>query len=122
MNTAQLGQWWAQIRSVIRLEMKKTFFSKRGLWVYLIALSPVALFLGHSLVMLNERDRTLELAGGHPISKELLNSIESDMSKEQVLAKLGVGDFKDALLKLVQNHPNLKAHPGPRTIILQWRV
>ena len=89
MNTAQLGQWWAQIRSVIRLEMKKTFFSKRGLWVYLIALSPVALFLGHSLVMLNERDRTLELAGGHPISKELLNSIESDMSKEQVLAKLG---------------------------------
>ena len=55
MSAAQIGQWWAQIRSVIRLEMKKTFFSKRGLWVYLIALSPVALFLGHSLVMLNER-------------------------------------------------------------------
>jgi hypothetical protein len=41
---------------------------------------------------------------------------------KEVLAKLGAGDFKDALLKLVENHPNLKAHPGPRTIILQWRV
>ena len=24
--------WWAQIKAVIRLEMKKTFFARRGLW------------------------------------------------------------------------------------------
>jgi hypothetical protein len=40
---------------------------------------------------------------------------------EEVLDNLGVGDSKDALLKAVENHPNLKAHPGPRTIVLQWR-
>src|SRR5438046_3103229 len=42
--------WWTQIRAVIRLEMKKTFFAKRGLWIYLLALAPVALFFTHSLV------------------------------------------------------------------------
>ncbi len=89
MNGAQLSQWWAQIRSVIRLEMKKTFFAKRGLWVYLIALSPVALFLGHSLVELRQYDSRLALAAGHPVSRDALRSIDSDMTKEQVLAKLG---------------------------------
>ena len=29
--------WWAQIKAVIRLEMKKTFFAKRGLWIYVLA-------------------------------------------------------------------------------------
>ena len=41
---------------------------------------------------------------------------------KDVLSKLGVGDFKVPLLKLVEDHPNLKAHPGPQTIVLQWRV
>jgi len=26
---------WAQIRAIIRIEMKKTFFAKRGLWIYI---------------------------------------------------------------------------------------
>jgi hypothetical protein len=40
---------------------------------------------------------------------------------EEVLDNLGIVEFKDALLEMVDNHPNLKAHPGPRTIVLQWR-
>lgn len=47
--------WWAQIQAVIRLEMRKTFFAKRGLWIYLLALAPVVLFLGHSLVEIRLR-------------------------------------------------------------------
>ncbi|HEV8146958.1 MAG TPA: outer membrane protein assembly factor BamE [Bryobacteraceae bacterium] len=89
MSAAQIRQWWAQIRSVIRLEMKKTFLSKRGLWVYLIALSPVAIFLIHSIDMLRDRDRRLELAAGHPVSREALRSIDGDMTRDQVIAKLG---------------------------------
>jgi ABC-type transport system involved in multi-copper enzyme maturation permease subunit len=42
----------AQIYAVLRLELKKTFFSRRGLWVYILAFSPVVLFGGHSLLML----------------------------------------------------------------------
>jgi ABC-type transport system involved in multi-copper enzyme maturation permease subunit len=42
----------AQIYAVFRLELKKTFFAKRGLWVYLLAFSPIVLFAGHSLLMI----------------------------------------------------------------------
>jgi ABC-type transport system involved in multi-copper enzyme maturation permease subunit len=42
--------WWTQIRAVIRLELRKTFFARRGLWIYLLALAPVGLFLLKSLV------------------------------------------------------------------------
>lgn len=42
----------AQMYGVLRLELKKTFFSKRGLWVYLLAFSPVVMFAGHSFIML----------------------------------------------------------------------
>ena len=40
--------WWAQVRAVVRLEMKKTFFARRGLWIYILALLPLLLFLGHN--------------------------------------------------------------------------
>jgi uncharacterized protein (DUF302 family) len=36
-----MRQWLSQIGLVIRLEMRKTFFSRRGLWVYLLALAPI---------------------------------------------------------------------------------
>jgi len=44
--------WFAQIAGVIRLEWKKTFLSRRGWWVYLLALAPVAIALMHSLISL----------------------------------------------------------------------
>src|SRR5258706_4541137 len=42
--------WIRQIGGVLRLELKKTFLSKRGWWVYLLALGPVALTLLHWLI------------------------------------------------------------------------
>jgi ABC-type transport system involved in multi-copper enzyme maturation permease subunit len=39
-----------QIGAVLRLEMKKTLLSRRGWWVYLLALGPVALTLLHWLI------------------------------------------------------------------------
>ena len=44
--------WLTQIAAVLRLEMRKTFFSRRGLWVYLLALAPLLIFAGHSATML----------------------------------------------------------------------
>ncbi len=41
---------------------------------------------------------------------------------EEVLQRVADGATKDALLRAVEDHPNLKAHPGPQSIILQWRV
>src|SRR3979411_1611795 len=39
-----------QIGAVLRLEMKRTLLSRRGWWVYLLALGPVALTLLHWLI------------------------------------------------------------------------
>ena len=43
--------WVRQVTGVIRLEWKKTFLSRRGWWVYLLALAPVGLALLHALTM-----------------------------------------------------------------------
>jgi ABC-type transport system involved in multi-copper enzyme maturation permease subunit len=40
-----------QISGVIGLELKKTFFTRRGWWVYLLALAPIGLTLLHSVTM-----------------------------------------------------------------------
>jgi hypothetical protein len=39
-----------------------------------------------------------------------------------VLSRLGSDTFRDPLLRSVEAHPNLKAHPGPQTTFLQWRI
>jgi ABC-type transport system involved in multi-copper enzyme maturation permease subunit len=39
--------WIRQIAAVLRLEMKKTFFSKRGWWIYCLAAAPVLITLLH---------------------------------------------------------------------------
>src|SRR5690348_3434413 len=52
MNAVPWSLWRAQVLAILRLEIKKNFLARRGLWVYLLALGPVVLFGGHSLVML----------------------------------------------------------------------
>jgi hypothetical protein len=44
--------WLTQIAAVLRLEMRKTFFSRRGLWIYLLALLPIGIFAAHSIYMI----------------------------------------------------------------------
>src|SRR5689334_4521627 len=39
--------WMRLLQGVLRLELKKTFLSKRGWWIYLLAFVPVALTLIH---------------------------------------------------------------------------
>jgi len=46
-----MSQQWRQLAAVIRLELKKTFFARRGWWVYLLALAPVGMTLVHTLVL-----------------------------------------------------------------------
>ncbi len=43
------SSWTRQIGGVLRLELKKSFLSKRGWWIYFLALGPVALTLMHWL-------------------------------------------------------------------------
>jgi ABC-type transport system involved in multi-copper enzyme maturation permease subunit len=84
-----IRQWASQIGLVIRLEMRKTFFSRRGLWVYLLALAPVLIFLGHSLSEISNRKERQALNAAHPVSTAALRSIQRDMTTEEVVEKAG---------------------------------
>jgi len=83
--------WSAQIRSVIRLEMKKTFFAKRGLWVYVLALLPFLLFFGYAVTTsrLQEQSARLALQNEKPLTHQDLRAIQLGMTSEEVVALLG---------------------------------
>ncbi len=84
-----MRDWLTQIAAVVRLEMKKTFLSKRGLWVYLLALAPAALYLVYSLSEIARHEQRQQLSASHPVSTETLRSIKSGMTIEEVLQKAG---------------------------------
>ena len=46
--------WLRQIGAVLRLELKKTFFSRRGWWIYCLAIGPVIITLLHWLFELRQ--------------------------------------------------------------------
>jgi hypothetical protein len=52
-----MNLWAKQALTIARLEMSKAFFSKRGLWVYLLALFPALIFIGHGLEVKFKRQR-----------------------------------------------------------------
>jgi ABC-type transport system involved in multi-copper enzyme maturation permease subunit len=83
------AQWLRQILDVMRLELRKTFFARRGLWVYLLAFAPLLLFLAHSIYMPRERDRLARINAEHPIPSYKLRLIQEGMTKEEVIAKVG---------------------------------
>jgi len=83
--------WWAQVKAVIRLELKKTFFAKRGLWIYVLAALPVALFIVYAVVMSNQEHRTANLArqNERPLTHQDLLAVKPGMTKDDVVALLG---------------------------------
>ncbi len=83
--------WWAQIRAVVRLELRKTFFAKRGLWIYFVALLPVLLFIGYSIANSAEAHRSARVAheGNHRLNRQDLESVRQGMTRDEVIALLG---------------------------------
>jgi ABC-type transport system involved in multi-copper enzyme maturation permease subunit len=84
-----MGQLLSQMLAVIRLELRKTFFARRGLWVYLLALAPAVLYFGHSVYAPREQQRLVRLARRHPIPTEALESISRGHKREDVIAEVG---------------------------------
>jgi hypothetical protein len=81
--------WCTQVLAIIRLEMKKTFFARRGLWVYLLAFAPLVLFISHAVAMGHHRDQLARVAQDHPISREAFSDIRTGMTRDEVTQKLG---------------------------------
>jgi outer membrane protein assembly factor BamE (lipoprotein component of BamABCDE complex) len=83
--------WWEQVKAVARLEMKKTFFARRGLWIYFLAAAPVLLFAVSAAVHAHQQSRNADLAQQNErrLSYQDLLSIRAGMTKEEVLTSLG---------------------------------
>src|SRR4051794_2403949 len=62
------GVFWRQIGGVLRLELRKTFLSKRGWWIYLLALGPLAVVLIHWAV----ESRSRSGPGHHSMGEDSL--------------------------------------------------
>lgn len=84
-----ISMWLAQTWAVVRLEMKKTFLSRRGLWVYLLAFAPAAIMFLHSMVSLANQEERQQLAAAHPASATALQSIAQGMTIDEVLERAG---------------------------------
>jgi len=85
MNTSQ----WAQLFAIIRLEIWKTFFSRRSLWIYLFTLAPVLLFTANSIYAPREQARLARIAEKHQVALANLTAITRGMTNSVVLEQLG---------------------------------
>lgn len=83
--------WWTQIKAVIRLELKKTFFAKRGLWIYVVAALPVGLFLAYAGAMESQHHRAVRIArrSEKPLTYQDLLAVKPGMTKDEVIVLLG---------------------------------
>jgi len=83
--------WWAQIKAVIRLEIRKTFFARRGLWIYFLAALPILLFAGYAILSASQHHRSVRIAGHgeKSLTYQDLLAVRPDMTKAEVGAILG---------------------------------
>jgi ABC-type transport system involved in multi-copper enzyme maturation permease subunit len=86
-----MSVWWPQIKAVIRLELKKTFFARRGLWIYLVAALPVLLFIAYSVAISNQQHRSANDARQNqkPLTYQDLLAVKPGMTSQEVIAILG---------------------------------
>src|SRR5438876_4874754 len=83
--------WLVQSLALIRLEVKKTFFAKRGLWIYLLAFMPLALFVAHAIVLGHQNKVRERIASesARPLTYQDLTSVTREMSREEITQRLG---------------------------------
>jgi len=76
--------WGTQIVGVMRLELRKSFFSRRGLWIYLLAFAPALVYLIHAIDVTRDHEHRQALAASHPVTGGALYLIRKDMTQQQV--------------------------------------
>ncbi|PYY15376.1 MAG: hypothetical protein DMG61_07175 [Acidobacteria bacterium] len=42
--------WTRQIAAVLRMDLRKNFLSRRGIWIYLLAFAPVVIITLHAII------------------------------------------------------------------------
>jgi ABC-type transport system involved in multi-copper enzyme maturation permease subunit len=83
------GVWLTQIASVMRLELRKSFFARRGLWIYLLAFGPALLYLIHAINTTRDHEHRQAMMKAHPVDTAALHLVRPGMSDQDVEALLG---------------------------------
>jgi ABC-type transport system involved in multi-copper enzyme maturation permease subunit len=102
--------WWTQVKAVIRLELKKTFFAKRGLWIYFVAAAPVLLFIAYAVVSSHEQNGTANVArrGEKALTYQDLLAIKPGMEKQEIITILGKPPVNDHWTESRETEPGSK--------------
>lgn len=75
-----------QAWTIARVELRRVFFAKRGLWVYALALLPAVIFFGHGVAMTLTRE---SLTSRGVTTAALLDSARQGDRADDVKARLG---------------------------------
>ena len=75
-----------QAWTIARIELRRAFFARRGLWVYALALLPPMIFFGHGV---DARLRIERLTRRGLTDAALMNSVQKGEALEAVKARLG---------------------------------
>ena len=113
-----MRHWWLQILAIIRLEMRKTFFARRGLWVYLLAAAPVLIWAGHAFDAARNRE---SMASTRSVPTAALESIETGMTVDQVIAKLGEPERRGSYRTRRQDVEVLNYSDGDARYVFSFR-
>ncbi len=66
------GLWWRQVRAILRMEVKKNFWGKRALLIYVFAAIPVLLMF---LLTFADQDAASDISRNWPAAQEIFANI-----------------------------------------------
>jgi hypothetical protein len=91
-----------QAWTIARIELRRAFFAKRGLWVYALALLPAVIFFAHAIDAKSDMSR---YARGGLTDPALLNTIHKGETFDAVKARVGnpAGEFGGMGVRRVRN-------------------
>ena len=85
-GNAQGGARFRQVWTIARIELRRAFFAKRGLWVYALALLPAIIFFAHGV----DAKWDIERLGRRGLTDAaLMNSVQKGENIEAVKTRLG---------------------------------
>jgi hypothetical protein len=81
-DVARARQAW----TIAKIELRRAFFARRGLWVYALALLPAVVFFGHAIERKVDAQRLTRRGLTDPV---LMNSVQKGEAVADVKARLG---------------------------------
>ena len=106
----------AQLKSIIRLELKKSFLGRRGLWIYLLAIAPAFLYLIHAIDVTHDHEHRQALAAAHSVSAFAIRSVQTGATEDSVVDKLGDPYQRNSIPIFGQRRRGRGGDQGPQQV------